>query len=288
MSRTSFNELLEVGAHFGHMRSKWNPAMAPYIFAEKNGIHIIDLNKTVVKIEESANALKQIARSGKKILFVATKKQAKEIVAEKVKNIGMPYVTERWPGGMLTNFATIRKTIRKMAQIDKMTKDGTFTNISKKERLNISRERAKLEIQFGSIADLSRLPAAIFLVDVSKEHIAVAEAKRLNIPTFAIVDTNSNPNVVDYAIPANDDASTSINYIIEVICKAVAEGLSDRKMDKDAQAAEEENQKDSHVEAEELALSSVKVKDSLLKEEESKGAPAKKPTGPRKRTTIKK
>jgi len=288
MSRTSFNELLEVGAHFGHMRSKWNPAMAPYIFAEKNGIHIIDLNKTVVKIEESANALKQIARSGKKILFVATKKQAKEIVAEKVKNIGMPYVTERWPGGMLTNFATIRKTIRKMAQIDKMTKDGTFTNISKKERLNISRERAKLEIQFGSIADLSRLPAAIFLVDVTKEHIAVAEAKRLNIPTFAIVDTNSNPNVVDYAIPANDDASTSINYIIEVICKAVAEGLSDRKMDKDAQAAEEENSKDSHVEAEELALSSVKVKDSLLKEEESKGAPAKKPAGPRKRTTIKK
>ncbi len=286
MSRTSFNELLEVGAHFGHMRSKWNPAMAPYIFAEKNGIHIIDLNKTVVKIEESANALKQIARSGKKILFVATKKQAKEIVAEKVKNIGMPYVTERWPGGMLTNFATIRKTIRKMAQIDKMTKDGTFTNVSKKERLNISRERAKLEIQFGSIADLSRLPAAIFLVDVSKEHIAVAEAKRLNIPTFAIVDTNSNPNVVDYPIPANDDASTSINYIIDVICKAVAEGLSDRKMDKEA-AAEEESTKDSHGEAEELALSSVKVKDSLLKEEESKG-PAKKPSGPRKRTTIKK
>jgi small subunit ribosomal protein S2 len=287
MSRTSFNELLEVGAHFGHMRSKWNPAMAPYIFAEKNGIHIIDLNKTVVKIEESANALKQIARSGKKILFVATKKQAKEIVAEKVKNIGMPYVTERWPGGMLTNFATIRKTIRKMAQIDKMTKDGTFANVSKKERLNISRERAKLEIQFGSIADLSRLPAAIFLVDVTKEHIAVAEAKRLNIPTFAIVDTNSNPNVVDYPIPANDDAGTSIAYIIEVICKAVGEGLSDRKMDKEA-AAEEENQKDSHDEAEELASHSVKVKDKHLETEEGKGgAPAKKP-GARKRTTIKK
>ena len=284
MSRTSFNELLEVGAHFGHMRSKWNPAMAPYIFAEKNGIHIIDLNKTVVKIEESANALKQIARSGKKILFVATKKQAKEIVAEKVKNIGMPFVTERWPGGMLTNFATIRKTIRKMAQIDKMTKDGTFTNISKKERLNISRERAKLEIQFGSIADLSRLPAAIFLVDVSKEHIAVAEAKRLNIPTFAIVDTNSNPNIVDYPIPANDDASTSIAYIIDVICKAVGEGLSDRKMDKDAQAAEEEKEKDSHVEAEELAHSSVKVKDSLLKDDDGK-SPVKK-AGTRKRTTI--
>ena len=284
MSRTSFNELLEVGAHFGHMRSKWNPAMAPYIFAEKNGIHIIDLNKTVVKIDEAATALKQIARSGKKILFVATKKQAKEIVAERVKNVAMPYVTERWPGGMLTNFATIRKTIRRMAQIDKMTKDGTFTNISKKERLSISRERAKLEIHFGSIADLSRLPAAIFIVDVSKEHIAVAEAKRLNIPTFAIVDTNSNPNVVDYPIPANDDASTSIAYIIDVICKSIAEGLSDRKMDKDAQAAEENEEKDSHSEAEELALSSVKVKDSLLKEEDGKVA-AKKP-GARKRTTI--
>jgi small subunit ribosomal protein S2 len=287
MSRTSFNELLEVGAHFGHMRSKWNPAMAPYIFAEKNGIHIIDLNKTVVKIEEASNALKQIARSGKKILFVATKKQAKEIVAEKVKNIGMPYVTERWPGGMLTNFATIRKTVRRMAQIDKMTKDGTFTNISKKERLNISRERAKLEVQFGSIADLTRLPAAIFIVDVVKEHIAVAEAKRLNIPTFAIVDTNSNPNVVDYPIPANDDASTSIAYIIEVICNAVAEGLADRKMDKDAAAAEEDKEKDSHGEAEELASSSVKVKGADIEEEEKKG-PAKKPGGPRKRTTIKK
>ncbi|MGZ3864851.1 MAG: 30S ribosomal protein S2 [Bacteroidia bacterium] len=286
MSRTSFNELLEVGAHFGHMRSKWNPAMAPYIFAEKNGIHIIDLNKTVVKIDEAANALKQIARSGKKILFVATKKQAKEIVAERVKSVAMPYVTERWPGGMLTNFATIRKTIRRMAQIDKMTKDGTFSNISKKERLSISRERAKLEIQFGSIADLSRLPAAIFIVDVSKEHIAVAEAKRLNIPTFAIVDTNSNPNIVDYPIPANDDASTSIAYIIDVICKSIAEGLSDRKMDKDAQASDDAEERDSHGEAEELAMSSVKVKDSLLKEEEGK-AGAKKP-GARKRTTAKK
>lgn len=285
MSRTSFNELLEVGAHFGHMRSKWNPAMAPYIFAEKNGIHIIDLNKTVVKIDEAANALKQIARSGKKILFVATKKQAKEIVAERVKAVAMPYVTERWPGGMLTNFATIRKTIRRMAQIDKMTKDGTFSNISKKERLSISRERAKLEVQFGSIADLSRLPAAIFIVDVSKEHIAVAEAKRLNIPTFAIVDTNSNPNIVDYPIPANDDASTSIAYIVDVICKSISEGLSDRKMDKDAQASDEAEERDSHGEAEELAMSSVKVKDSLLKEEEGKGA--KKP-GTRKRTTAKK
>src|ERR1700752_2036909 len=273
MSRTSFNELLEVGAHFGHMRSKWNPAMAPYIFAEKNGIHIIDLNKTVVKIEESANALKQIARSGKKILFVATKKQAKEIVAEKVKAIGMPYVTERWPGGMLTNFATIRKTVRRMAQIDKMTKDGTFDNISKKERLNISRERAKLEVQFGSIVELTRLPSAIFIVDVSKENIAVAEAKKLNIPSFGIVDTNSNPNAVDFAIPANDDASTSIAYILDIICKAVAEGLSERKVDKDAEDKEER---------EEGVEKDVAAK--YLKEDGEEKSPAKK--GARKRTTA--
>ncbi|MBS1646860.1 MAG: 30S ribosomal protein S2 [Bacteroidetes bacterium] len=278
MAITSFNELLEVGAHFGHMRSKWNPAMAPYIFAEKNGIHIIDLNKTVVKIEESANALKQIARSGKKILFVATKKQAKEIVAEKVKAIGMPYVTERWPGGMLTNFATIRKTIRRMAQIDKMTKDGTFDNISKKERLSISRERAKLETQFGSIVELTRLPSAIFIVDVHKENIAVAEAKKLNIPSFGIVDTNSNPNSVDFAIPANDDASTSIAYIMDVICKAVAEGLSERKHDKDASADAEEK--------EEYA-DEADTKYAVGKEEEEgrdKKEPAKK--GARKRTTT--
>lgn len=274
MAITSFNELLEVGAHFGHMRSKWNPAMAPYIFAEKNGIHIIDLNKTVVKIEESANALKQIARSGKKILFVATKKQAKEIVAEKVKAIGMPYVTERWPGGMLTNFATIRKTVRRMAQIDKMTKDGTFENISKKERLNISRERAKLENLFGSIADLTRLPSAIFIVDVSKENIAVAEAKKLNIPSFGIVDTNSNPNCVDFAIPANDDASTSIAYIMDIICKSVAEGLSERKQDKDAQEAEDK---------EEVIEKEGATKYSSAKDNEEK-SPAKK--GARKRTTT--
>ncbi|MHB8260338.1 MAG: 30S ribosomal protein S2 [Bacteroidia bacterium] len=271
MAITSFNELLEVGAHFGHMRSKWNPAMAPYIFAEKNGIHIIDLNKTVVKIEESANALKQIARSGKRILFVATKKQAKEIVAEKVKALGMPYVTERWPGGMLTNFATIRKTIRRMAQIDKMTKDGTFDNVSKKERLNISRERAKLENQFGSIADLTRLPSAIFIVDVSKEKIAVAEAKKLNIPSFGIVDTNSNPNCIDFAIPANDDASTSIAYIVDVICKAVAEGIAERKVDKDA---EEKEEKEEVVEKD--------VASKYLKEDGEEKSPAKK--GARKRT----
>ena len=239
MSRTNFNELLEAGAHFGHLKRKWNPAMAPYIFTEKNGIHIIDLNKTVVKVEDAANALKQIAKSGKKILFVATKKQAKDIVAEKVKAVNMPYVTERWPGGMLTNFATIRKAVRKMATIDKMATDGTFENISKKEKLQISRERAKLETNLGSIVDLTRLPAALFIVDISKEHIAVAEAKRLNIPTFAIVDTNSDPNVVDYAIPANDDASTSIELITRIITTAIAEGLSERKVDKEVAAAQE-------------------------------------------------
>jgi small subunit ribosomal protein S2 len=233
MSRTNFNELLEAGAHFGHLKRKWNPAMAPYIFTEKNGIHIIDLNKTVVKIEETSNALKQIARAGKKILFVATKKQAKDIVAEQVKAVNMPYVTERWPGGMLTNFATIRKAVRKMATIDKMNADGTYSNISKRERLQISRERDKLEKNLGSIADLTRLPAALFIVDIANEHIAVAEAKKLGIPTFAIVDTNSDPNQVDYAIPANDDASSSIALIMKVITKSIQEGLEERKLDKD-------------------------------------------------------
>jgi small subunit ribosomal protein S2 len=241
-TRTTFNELLESGAHFGHLKSKWNPAMAPYIYAEKNGIHIIDLNKTIAKIEETANALKQIARSGRKILFVATKKQAKDIVSEKVKSANMPYVTERWPGGMLTNFATIRKSVRRMGQIDKMFADGTFSNVSKRERLQFSRERAKLETQFGSIADLTRLPAALFIVDITKEHIAVAEAKRLNIPTFAMVDTNSNPNLVDFVVPANDDASTSIAHIIDLMVNAIKEGLSERKFDKDA--AEEGDTKD--------------------------------------------
>jgi small subunit ribosomal protein S2 len=255
-SRTNFNELLEAGSHFGHLKRKWNPAMAPYIFTEKNGIHIIDLNKTVVKIDEAANALKQIAKSGKKVLFVATKKQAKDIVAEKVKAVGMPYVTERWPGGMLTNFATIRKAVKKMATIDKMGTDGTFDNISKKEKLQISRVRAKLETNLGSIVDLSRLPAALFIVDISKEHIAVAEAKRLNIPTFAIVDTNSDPTAVDYAIPANDDASTSISLITGIITKAIEEGLAERKIDKEAAAAEEkESGKTSRDEAESLAKS---------------------------------
>lgn len=233
MSRITTDQLLEAGVHFGHLKSKWNPNMAPYIFMERNGIHVIDLNKTVVKLDEAAAALKQIAKSGKKILFVATKKQAKEIVAEAVKKVNMPYVTERWPGGMLTNFATIRKAVKKMATIDKMAIDGTYETISKKEKLTISREREKLEIQFGSISDMSRLPAALFIVDIVKEHIAVAEARRLNIPTFAIVDTNSNPNIVDYPIPANDDAAKSISLIINVITAAIQEGLSERKHDKD-------------------------------------------------------
>ncbi|MBN8701432.1 MAG: 30S ribosomal protein S2 [Bacteroidetes bacterium] len=259
MARVTFEQLLEAGAHFGHLRRKWNPSMAPYIFTEKNGIHIIDLNKTVVKLDEAATILKGIARSGKKVLFVATKKQAKSIVADKVKNINMPYVTERWPGGMLTNFVTIRKAIRKMASIDKMATDGTFDNISKKERLSISRERAKLETQLGSIADLTRLPAAIFVVDIMKEHIAVAEAKRLNIPTFAIVDTNSNPNLVDYAIPANDDASSSIALIMDVITKSIQEGLADRKIDKEA-ASEEKEGKTSIMEQEEQEEREKRVK----------------------------
>ncbi|MCF8425065.1 MAG: 30S ribosomal protein S2 [Bacteroidia bacterium] len=283
MSNTNtFNELLESGAHFGHLKRKWNPAMAPYIYAEKNGIHIIDLNKTVAKIDEAAAALKQIARSGKKILFVATKKQAKDIVAEKVKAVNMPYVTERWPGGMLTNFATIRKAVRKMSQIDKMATDGTFDNISKKEKLQITRERAKLETNLGSVADLTRLPSALFIVDISKEHIAVAEAKRLNIPTFAIVDTNSNPNFVDYAIPANDDASTSVAYIVELMCKAINEGLGDRKMDKEANAAEEKEGGSSKDEAEELAAG-LNIKGAKSDDEEG----ARKPSA-RKRTTAKK
>jgi small subunit ribosomal protein S2 len=233
MPRVTTDQLLEAGVHFGHLKSKWNPAMAPYIFMERNGIHVIDLNKTAVKLEEASAALKQIAKSGKKILFVATKKQAKEIVAEAVKKVNMPYVTERWPGGMLTNFSTIRKAVKKMAAIDKMASDGTYETISKKEKLTISREREKLEIQFGSISDMSRLPAALFIVDIVKEHIAVAEARRLNIPTFAIVDTNSNPNVVDYPIPANDDAAKSISLILDVVTGAVQEGLSERKFEKD-------------------------------------------------------
>ncbi|MEI6890133.1 MAG: 30S ribosomal protein S2 [Bacteroidales bacterium] len=240
MSRTNFDSLLEAGVHFGHLRRKWNPAMAPYIFMERNGIHIIDLYKTIAKIDEAAAALKQIAKSGKRILFVATKKQAKEIVAEQVKRVNMPYVTERWPGGMLTNFATIRKAVRKMVSIDKLMTSPSYNNLSKKERLTITRERAKLEKNLGSIADLNRLPAAIFIVDILKEHIALAEAKKLNIPTFAIVDTNSDPRKVDFPVPANDDASKSISIIVETLVNAIEEGLVERKLDRDKKAAEDE------------------------------------------------
>ena len=240
MSRTNFDTLLEAGCHFGHLKRKWNPAMAPYIFMERNGIHIIDLHKTVAKIDEAAEALKQIAKSGKKILFVATKKQAKSVVAEKASAVNMPYVIERWPGGMLTNFPTIRKAVKKMATIDKLTADGTYGNLSKREMLQITRQRAKLEKNLGSIADLNRLPSALFVVDVMKEHIAVAEANRLGIPVFAIVDTNSDPDTVDFVIPANDDASKSIDIIMDACCAAIAEGLEERKAEKvDAEAAGE-------------------------------------------------
>ena len=232
MTIPSFDQLLEAGCHFGHLKRKWNPAMAPYIFMERNGIHIIDLYKTAAKLEEAAAALKNIAKSGKKVLFVATKKQAKQVVAEKAAAINMPYVIERWPGGMLTNFPTIRKAVKKMTNIDKMTKDGTFDNLSKRERLQITRQRAKLEKNLGSIADLNRLPSALFVVDVMKEHIAVAEANRLGIPVFAMVDTNSNPSNIDFVIPCNDDASKSIELILDTICSAMAEGLEERKAEK--------------------------------------------------------
>lgn len=241
MSTPNFDQLLEAGCHFGHLKRKWNPAMAPYIFMERNGIHIIDLYKTAAKLDEAAAALKNIAKSGKKVLFVATKKQAKQVVADKAQSVGMPYVIERWPGGMLTNFPTIRKAVKKMGQIDKMSKDGTFDNLSKREKLQISRQRAKLEKTLGSIADLSRLPSALFVVDVMKEHIAVAEANRLGIPVFAIVDTNSDPSNVDFVIPANDDASKSVELILDTVCAAMTEGLEERKVEKvDVAAAEGE------------------------------------------------
>jgi small subunit ribosomal protein S2 len=233
MPRTDFQELLDAGVHFGHLKRKWNPNMAPYIFMEKNGIHIIDLHKTAFKIDEAAEAMKRIAKSGRKILFVATKKQAKEIVAEKVTPTGMPFVTERWSGGMLTNFPTVRKAVKKMISIDKMATDGTFDHMSKRERLQVTRQRNKLEKLLGSIKDLTRLPAALFVVDVSKEHIAVNEAHKLNIPVFGMVDTNSDPEKVDFAIPANDDASKSIALICGIMCKAIEEGLEERKAEKD-------------------------------------------------------
>ncbi len=238
MSRTDFNTLLEAGVHFGHLKRKWNPKMAPYIFMEKNGIHIIDLHKTVVKLDEAAAAAKQIVKSGRRVLFVATKKQAKDVVAEMVSSVGMPYVTERWPGGMLTNFPTIRKAVKKMSTIDKMTNDGTYDNFSKREKLQISRQRAKLEKNLGSIADLTRLPAALFVVDVQKEANAVREANRLSIPVFAMVDTCCDPTNIDYVIPANDDATKSIASVLSVITQAIAEGLAERKLEKEKEAQE--------------------------------------------------
>jgi small subunit ribosomal protein S2 len=240
MSRVNFEQLLEAGVHFGHLKRKWNPAMAPYIFMERNGIHIIDLHKTVAKVDEAAEVMKNLSKSGKKILFVATKKQAKQIVADKASAVGMPYVIERWPGGMLTNFPTIRKAIKKMTTIDKMTKDGTFDNLSKREKLQITRQRAKLEKMLGSIIDLTRLPSALFVVDVMKEHIAVREANRLGIPVFGMVDTNSNPSDIDFVIPANDDATKSVEVIVGAVCDAINEGLEERKAEKvDTEVAEE-------------------------------------------------
>jgi small subunit ribosomal protein S2 len=264
MSRVSFEQLLEAGSHFGHLKRKWNPSMAPYIFMERNGIHIIDLYKTVAKIDEAAAALKQIAKSGRKVLFVSTKKQAKQVVADKATSVGMPYVTERWPGGMLTNFTTIRKAVKKMTTIDKMSKDGTFDQLSKREKLQITRQRAKLEKNLGSIVDLNRLPSALFVVDVMKEHIAVAEANRLSIPVFAIVDTNSDPNDIDFVIPANDDATKSIDIILSALCDAINEGLEERKIEKiDSVAGSDEEQTSTRRERKAKA-----VKKGLAKDDE--------------------
>ncbi len=244
----SFNELLDAGVHFGHLKRKWNPNMAPYIFMEKNGIHIIDLQKTADKLDEASAALKQIAKSGRKILFVATKKQAKDIVSERVQKINMPYVTERWPGGMLTNFPTIRKAVKKMTTIDNMATDGTFKVLSKREKLQIMRQRAKLEKNLGSIVDLTRLPAALFVVDITKEYIAVREASRLNIPVFAMVDTNSDPRIIEFPIPSNDDASKSISLIVNEVCDAIEEGLGERRMEKEKEAAGKEKEAQKKVE----------------------------------------
>ena len=243
MARTNFDQLLQAGCHFGHLKRKWNPAMAQYIYTERNGIHIIDLHKTVAKIDEAADALKQIAKSGKKILFVATKKQTKEIIAEKATSVNMPYVTERWPGGMLTNVPTIRKAVKKMANIDKLMQDGTFSNLSKRELLQVTRQRAKLEKNLGSIADLTRLPSALFVVDVLKEQIAVREANRLGIPVFGIVDTNSDPKNIDFVIPANDDAKDSVETILTACCAAINEGIEERKVEKaDEKAADAQDE----------------------------------------------
>ena len=275
MSRTTFDELLEAGSHFGHLKRKWNPAMAPYIFMERNGIHIIDLHKTVAKVDQAADALKQIAKSGKRILFVATKKQAKDVIEEKAKSIGMPYVIERWPGGMLTNFPTIRKAVKKMASIDKLLSDGTYDKLSKRENLQIRRKRAKLEKNLGSIADLTRLPSALFVVDVMKEKIAVSEAKRLGIPVFAIVDTNSDPRDIDFVIPANDDATKSIDVIVGACCSAIAEGLEERKAEKiDMEAAGEDEPKERAERTPRRTRTKARAEKLESKDEAEEAAPA--------------
>tara|TARA_B100000900_G_scaffold396135_1_gene395169 strand:- start:298 stop:1077 length:780 start_codon:yes stop_codon:yes gene_type:complete len=258
MGKVTFEEMLNAGVHFGHLKRKWNPHMSPYIFDEKKGIHIIDLNKTLVKLEEAANAMKQIAKSGRKILFVATKKQAKEIISSKVDEINMPSITERWPGGMLTNFKTTRKTVKKMSSIDKMMKDGTADTMSKRERLQLTRQREKIGKVFGSISDMNRLPAAIFIVDVKKEHIALAEARNLNIPVFAMVDTNSNPNDIDFVIPSNDDATKSIELIITNLCDAIKEGLGERKQSKEKIAKEKAAKEEKAVNSAEETKEEVK------------------------------
>ena len=273
MNELKFEELLEAGCHFGHLKRKWNPKMAPYIFKEHNGIHVIDLQKTIAKADEAAAALKQMAKSGKKVLFVATKKQAKEVVAEMAKSVDMPFVTERWPGGMLTNFQTIRKAVKKMNSLDQLMHDKDFNNISKRERLQVQRERAKLDKNLGSIADLTRLPSALFVIDINKEHIAVAEARRLNIPTFALVDTNTNPDLIDFPIPANDDASKSIAAILKHMCEAIQEGLNERALDKDAQPEEEapvvENAEEKPVEKKTRARRPRKSEEAPKAEEEA-------------------
>ncbi len=267
MSRTNFDQLLQAGCHFGHLKRKWNPAMAPYIYTERNGIHIIDLHKTAAKIDEAADALKQIAKSGKKVLFVATKKQTKEVIAEKATSVGMPYVIERWPGGMLTNFPTIRKAVKKMANIDRLMADGTYSNLSKRELLQITRQRAKLEKNLGSIADLTRLPSALFVVDVLKEQIAVREANRLGIPVFGIVDTNSDPNNIDFVIPANDDAKDSVEIILNACCAAIAEGIEERK-------AEKADEKAADAQSDVESAEDVKPKRAARKPRKAAEAPA--------------
>jgi len=282
MAKTDVKELLDAGVHFGHLTRKWNPNMAPYIYMERDGIHIINLYKTAAKLEEAVNALKKIVISGRKILFVATKKQAKDIVSEKAKSVDMPYITERWPGGMLTNFVTIRKAVKKMVAIDRMKKDGTFETLSKKEKLQVDRLRGKLEKNLGSISDMTRLPGAIFIVDTLNEKISVKEAQKLKIPIFAMVDTNSDPGEVDYIIPSNDDASKSIEKILSVICKAIQEGLDERKMEKEAENegssenTETENEEPKEVDAKKAEPKKAKAKKTETKKAEPKKAKAKK------------